>query len=79
MATQDAPTQLATDLKAAQTALLAAARAEPTRHWKPSDLRERTQNGWSGAIMMAALSELVNNGTFVLQADRTVTLLEPRA
>jgi hypothetical protein len=63
------------DVEAAQKAILRTAAASG-RPWDPKELREAARNGWSGDVMMFALTDLVNQGRLVLDSNLLVRLPE---
>jgi hypothetical protein len=63
------------DVEAAQTAILRTA-ATSGSPWDPKELRDAARNGWSGDVMMFALTDLINQGRLVLDSNLRVRVPE---
>jgi hypothetical protein len=73
MAGEQAMSTLQREVAEAKAALLHAAREQP-HWWDPRELRERARNGWTGDIMMYALTDLVNQGELLLNEQLLVKI-----
>lgn len=65
MAGEQAMSTLQREVADAQKALLRVAHEQPV-WWDARSLREKARNGWSGDVMMYALTDLVNQGELIL-------------
>jgi hypothetical protein len=59
---------LASDIETVQTALLEAARSEPTRWWTAPELEHETKHRWPSPVFMIALYDLLDQHR--LELDR---------
>jgi hypothetical protein len=65
-------TALAEEISAARAALIERASRSPDHWWDPFELKAVARNGWSAGAMNLALGELLDEGTFELDADLRV-------
>lgn len=58
--------RLASDVEAAKTALIRVAENEPGKSWRAVDLKTKARNGWDPGAMSIAMSQLIDEGRFVV-------------
>lgn len=60
------------EIAAARNALVTCASRDPGSWWEPFELKATARNGWSAGAMNLALGDLLDDGTFELDADLRV-------
>jgi len=60
------------EVAAARAAIVDCAQREPDKWWEAFELKTIARNGWSAGAMGLALGELLDDGTFELDADQRV-------
>lgn len=58
--------RLAADVEAARTALIEVAERDPDRSWRAVELKTQVRNGWDPGAMSIAMSQLIDEGRFVV-------------
>lgn len=58
--------RLAADVEAARAALIEVAERNPGRSWRAVELKTLARNGWDPGAMSIAMSQLIDEGRFVV-------------